>query len=278
MKILKPLLYLSMSFMVLGGAIQTVYGDSKTEGVVEFTAGEGEDQGPIKLIKPGTEKELISIDQQLGNRTTGGLRFAFVPNFEFEQAELSVVDQTYYAQTIPYTYVDSEAGQGTHYLPPFLQVVNESGLDHQFAVSAWATNFKSSSNHELVNSRMKLADFSARNTALDSGASGAADEGYGNVDAVAENYLRTPNLSSFADKRLTIPTKQSEAVSIFSSADGEKTRGTASSLVFQKNYSPKERYEEKAKTEAVMLEVPATDKPKKEVYYSVITWELEDTI
>ncbi len=276
----KIVTFLSLSLMALAiNQNQTLAAPIKgdTDGKIKFTEGEGPIDGPIQLIKPGTEKEMITIDKSMGNRTSGGLRFSFVPNLNFGEGELSVTDQVYYAKTIPYKLSDPTSSQDEQYMPPFLQVINESGEDHQFSVYVWATTFKSST-HELVDSRIKLADFSGRNTMLDKGDKGTANEGYGNVDAVAASYLNVPDLSSLPDKALTIPTKQSDATFVFSSANGEKTRGTASSIVFGKDYSPKKSYPKEGVMESVSLHVPATDKPKKADYVSTITWELEDTI
>ncbi|MBO0477331.1 WxL domain-containing protein [Vagococcus sp. DIV0080] len=276
----KIVTFLSLSLM--GLAInQTITSaapvEGKTDGKIKFTEGDGPIDGPIELIKPGTEKELITIDKSMGNRTAGGLRLSFVPNFNFGQGEISVTDQVYYAKTIPYKLSDPASSQTEQYMPPFLQVINESGDDHQFSVYVWATTFKSST-HELIDSRIKLANLSGRNTMLDKGDKGTSNEGYGNIDAVAANYLSVPNLSSLPDKALTIPTKQSDATIVFSSANGEKTRGSASSIVFGKDYSPKKVYGKDDVMESVSLHVPATDKPKKADYVSTITWELEDTI
>lgn len=251
--------------------------EGQTDGKIEFTEGKGPVDGDIELIKPGTEKELITIDKSLGNRTSGGLRFSFVPNLNFGQGEISVTDQVYNAKPIPYKLSDPGSSQTEQYLPPFLQVVNESGEDHQFAIYVWATTFKSAG-HELVDSRIKLADLSGRNTMLDKGDKGTANEGYGNVDAVGAGYLKVPDLSSLPDKALTVPTKQSDAALVFSSVNGEKTRGSASSIVFGKDYSPKKAYGKDDEMTSVSLHVPATDKPKKADYISTITWELEDTI
>lgn len=277
MRYSKIFLILSLSLLTTT-SMNTLASAATTKGEINFTEGDGEITGPIKLIKPGTEKELITIEETQGNRTKGGLRFSFVPNFNFGEAKISVTDQIYYAKTIPYKLSAAGSSQVEQYMPPFLQVVNESGVDHQFAVYVWATPFKSSTNHELMDSRIKLSDFAARNTYLDKGNKGTANEGYGNVDAVSAGYLTVPNLSSLPDKALTVPTKKSDSILVFSSANGESTRGNASSIVFNENYDPKKVFSKEEVMESVMLYVPASDKPKKMDYVSTITWELEDTI
>ena len=277
MKQFKTLFFLSLSFLSLTG-MKTTSEATTTDGKINFTEGEGETSGPIKVIKPGTEKEMITISESYGNRTSGGLRFSFVPSFNFGEAEISVTDQVYYAKTIPYVLSNPSSSQKEQYIPPFLQVINESGENHQFAVYAWASSFKGTSGHELVDSRIKLSNFSGRNTILDKGSKGNPNEGLGNVDAVGSGYLKVPNLASMADKSVTIPTKQSDASFIFASNDGDKTRGSASSVVFAENYDPKNMYGKEEIMESIALHVPATDKPKKELYHSTIAWELEDTI
>lgn len=267
-KIVTSAVMLGTAFTI-GGFVQAA---NVTDGKIKFTEGTGPVTDELLLIKPGTEKEQIIVDKEQGSKSTGGIRFSFIPNLDFGNGQISIIEQTYYAKPLAYKGLKDEVNAPKKYLPPFVQVINESGLNKKFAVSVWATPFKTPEGNVLENSRIKLKDFQARNNVLD-----AEKNGQGNVNAVERGYLKVPNLTALPDQAFVIPTQAADAKPILDSVNGDLTLGTASSVVFQDNYTLGSDLTEKSEMKSVFLTVPPSDSPKKDKSYtSIITWDIID--
>lgn len=247
-----------------GNSMVTNAADGTTKGKINFTEGTVDPGGSLTLIKPGTPDSVITMDGSSGNQTTGSLRFSFIPNLDFGDANISVLDQIYYAKPVEYT----EKGDATKkFLPPFVQVLNESGLPKNFKVKVYATPFTSvATNHVLTNTEIKFKDLKSRNSLF--------DKTNPNTDATA--YITLPNLAS-TNGEFIVPKEAANAKELFGAADKDKTIGSASSVVFQKDYKLGSELKADSKIESVLLSVPASDTPKKEAYSSTINWNLEDT-
>ena len=245
--------------------------------------------GPFALIKPGTYDEWITIKKDEGKQTLDGkFRFSFVPNFDFGTVEVSSTDSYHNLQhSIPYQSYDpvtdkkmfdeTDTSRDIKYLPPFLQVVNLRGTNQEYKVSVKAGKFIGSKSGqptggELENTSIQIKDFLTRNNVLNqNNLNGSADsilEGPKAAMLNAQGYL---NLRSDTDL-LIMNTKKGEE---------KKTDGSASSLVFQKDYDLGKDYPaDVIKTsDSVRLFVPASDTPTIGVNYTAdVTWTLEDTI
>ncbi|HCM89361.1 MULTISPECIES: WxL domain-containing protein [Vagococcus] len=261
MKLTKLSLICSVTALTILSVGTTSVHAATTKSKVNFTEGTGPEGDALTLIKPGTKDKFITMDSESGSKSNGGIRFSFIPSLDFGTAKISVTDQNYFAKPVSYTTKDDATKK---YIAPFVQVINESGTNKKYKVTVSASLFKSAtSNHELLNSKIKLSNMSARNNSLDS------DDG--NVDAVEQGLISIPEGAA-----LEIPTSGGP-VEVFSSADGDKTLGNASSVVFEKDYAPNKAIASTSEMKSVVLTVPASDTPKKEAYSSTITWNLENT-
>lgn len=280
------------SVAVFSGMTQKVNAEStNTEGRVSFKEPDNptDPEGPFALIKPGEYDKWITIKKGEGKQTLDGkFRFSFVPNFDFGTVEVSSTDSYHNLQkSIPYQSYDpvtdkkmfdeNDATRDIKYLPPFIQVVNLRGTNAEYKVSVKAGKFIGSkagvpAGGQLENTSIQIKDFLSRNNVLNQN----------NLNGSADSILEGPKDSLLdADKYLNLRSDTNLLIMNTKSGEGKKTDGSASSLVFQKDYDLATDYKaELIKTsDSVRLFVPASDAPTIGVdYTAVVTWTLEDTI
>lgn len=163
-------------------------------------------------------------------------------------------------------------GRDIKHLPPFIQVVNLRGTNAEYKVSVKAGKFIGKTNgKELENTTIQIKDFESRNNVLNQD----------NENASASSILEAPVAKLPTDGYLSLRSDDSLEIMKTVKGQGKKTDGSASSLVFQKNYDNTKDYEtDFIKTsDSVRLFVPASDAPTiGEDYSADVTWTLEDTI
>lgn len=289
----KLLLTIGLSlFTVSALTLETSAEKIETNGTVNFKEPEKPDPNkPFSLVKPGTYDEWITVPNSSGSISTDPLfGFAFVPNLEFGMVEVQTNNQyKNVISTIPYQSYDIDKKNGfdpndqtraIKYLPPFLQIVNLRGTDEEYRVSVVASKFKSKEAgapvHELENTRIEIKDFSTRNNQLDSGTP--------NTDAIS--ILQTPIGSSTTnDGYISLLPNDSTELMWTKKGSGKATDGSASSLVFAKEYSPDKVYpkelnvKDDASTsfDSVRLYIPSKDVPKaNKRYEATLVWNLEN--
>ncbi|MGX7013479.1 WxL domain-containing protein [Vagococcus silagei] len=249
--------------------------DVKTTGEVSFTKGGGpvDPDKAIKLVKPGTKEKVIYLNQKTEGTSTGDdLRFSFVPNIKFGSVKVSSVSERHPALPLEYTEKDpetaAEAENPKFKIPPFVQVIDETGNKDGFEVKAGAEVFKVKETTGLVettdlqNTRIEFTGQTLRNTLLDGGA--------GDADAASM-------LAGFAAEGSQFLVPSNDVVIMNSKTDVD-TNASASSSVFQADYKHTIDYStpDNIKMKNVLLNVPAGERPKAgKTYVTNITWVLE---
>ncbi len=250
-------------------AVESV--SEKTQGTVKFgpNDGGGKTPGknePIDLIKPGTADEIISIDGGQGTATPGALRFSFIPSFDFGEVAISSKTTKYEAKML--TAKDKDKKE--FLIPHFLQVINEQGNHQPFKVYVRTNGFLGfneegieDNGEDLQNSRIVLKQSSVFNTR-------AVNENSDWLDGVFNLYKE----SSEDQKKFVINETDKE---ILSSKDGKKTDVSASSMVFDSNYTVKRSYAENSNNSSVYLEIPYGDfTDVSKTYEAIVEWSLSN--
>lgn len=253
-----------------------------TEGTVKFEKPEGpKEEGPFNLVKPGTSEEWITIPKESGAVTLDAtFGFSFIPNLDFGTVKVSPNDARHnLTKAIKYQDYDLTAKKGydaadgtreVKYLPPFLQVINLRGNKQPYKVLVSASKF-TSPNKTLENTRLEVKDFNLRNNRLDKA----------QVDTDASSIFTIPT-GEVANQGYITLKPDTEVELMKTKADKLKEAdGSASSLVFGKEYSSVKKYTETvaADYDSVRLFVPAEDAPEAEQKYtSVLTWTLSDAL
>lgn len=246
-----------------------------TKGSVTFKKGGSEinEDGTIELIKPGTREEFITMKTGMGTKTTGDLRFEFVPNIKFGDVKISSSSKKYPALPLEYTVKPAEDAEETteavtNFIPPFIQVTDESGKEKTFKVTAKATLFEKVdlenpdaevNTSDLQNTRIKFLSGKLSNNILNTAEA---------LDADATSIL-----GGLVEGGVTLnATSDSE---ILTSKDGTKTNATASSIVLDSEYLSTQAYTAADKMTKILLDVPAGERPTADTTYeSTITWNL----
>lgn len=268
-KIISSLL---LSGMVLFGISQhtTVFAapvSTTTEGKVKFIpndGGSGENPGPIELIKPGTNDQIITMADGQGKGMNGGIRIAFVPNIDFGEAQVSVMEKSYPAKMIKYKFNEG-ADQSEKFIPPFIQVIDERGSDKGFKVEVAATQFTTGTEeagHTLLGTKIQVKGSKLTNQSSDKTGGPA-------VDTLLTAIQNDKSIST--DAQVLMTTKEGAGV-------GPATNNAASSLVFDSEYAKDKVYGATDVTQSLKLVVPQGDQPQADkTYTSTITWTLTDT-
>lgn len=259
----------AVSVSALGGSVAqaaTVGTPAVTNGKVQFKESAG--TGPI--VKPGTDggDEDIIIPEGGGNSGGGALRIEFVPDFDFGTVEYKAGAQTIQAKNQKYTFANG-ADKTDKYVPSFVQVTDERGVNGQFKVVVGATTFKSTKG-ELVNSKINLNEETLTNTVYDF------------APYAGETATRLTGLSATK----AIPTDGTSSIPVLSTQAGKNAEGSKSSIVFGNGYTEAKVYEApdandetKGRNTGVTLEKAASDQVLVgEAYVADLTWTLSDTI
>lgn len=190
-----------------------------TKGKVEFKAPTNP-TGPV--VKPDTEDTEIETE---GGHTTGTLRIEHAPHINFGKVIYRAGNQTFQANNESYTYT-SGAVTETQYIPNFLQVTDERGIEAEWAVTVSSTVLTASATDKLDNTKIVLKEQKLTNNVFDYVVPASTSD----------------RITGFSGSAIEIPTDGTNSVEILKTKAGKSTNGSKSSIVFNSAYTESTNY------------------------------------